>query len=124
MAATTGTETIAMDRIKELVRRYNQAHKATAELTEIKKELVPLLKRAGLTATKFNFGDRSLSYSKYYAMDGPSQKLIKQYLYERHPNINADVFVTDLYAMRQRKLVETIKIDKKQSAATRRQHSE
>ena len=54
-----------LQKIKELMTRYDQAQRASSEAAKLRRQLVPLLKDLELTKTKFNFGDRNISFHKY-----------------------------------------------------------
>lgn len=99
--------------VKDLVRRYNAAHEAYSELNNIKEQLLPLLIRHSLTKTKFSFGDRTLSYNKYNAYNGINKGCLREYLHNRHPTIDAEKFIEELYASRKQHSVETIQVIKK-----------
>lgn len=100
-----------MQRVKNLIHRYNAAQQASAELTAIKKELVPLLKQQGLTATKFQFdnGRRYVEFHSYSKPEEITQTMIKSYVRRNYPNINADAFMTGLRQSRKKRVCETVR---------------
>jgi hypothetical protein len=104
-----------MENIKELMTRYNKAQQGNQEATSLRKELIPLLKGAGLTKTKFDFGDRSISFHSYSNYEEVTQKLIRRLLIASYPQINPDQFIEDLYAARTKKSVETLRVQSRRS---------
>jgi len=72
-----------IEEIKELMHQYNRAQLAAAEAMTIRRRLIPLLKQHNLTGTKFNFGDRVISYHNYSTPEGLTQKLLTEVLEER-----------------------------------------
>jgi hypothetical protein len=100
-------------RIKELMTRYNRAQQAGCEATVLRRQLVPLLKNNGLTKTKFDFGDRTISYHTYNDYESITQRLIKAVIREKYPHINADQFVADVYGARKCKHIETVRAQNK-----------
>lgn len=103
-----------MDDIKEKIRRYYEVQQASTEAAALRKQLVPLLKQAELTKTKFDFGDKTVGYDSYYDYESITQKQIRQVL-SQYPQIDADLFVKQVYDARKKKLVETVKVCKKRS---------
>ena len=99
-----------MDNIRDLMTRYNRAQQASLETTSLRKQLVPMLKGAGLTKTKFDFGDRTISYHVYSSYEELTQKLIKKVIADKYPQIDPDQFVKDVYAARAKKSVETLQV--------------
>lgn len=99
-----------IDEIKDLMTKYNRAQQASTEAAAIRKRLVPLVKKAGLTKTKFDFGDRSISYHNYNVYDSITKNLIISVVRNKYPHINAEQLAADIYAARQRKPVETLRV--------------
>jgi hypothetical protein len=99
-----------MERIKELMNRYNAAQRASCDAQAIRKQLVPLLKNTNLTKTKFNFGDRKIGFHSYNDYEGITQKLVKTVIAKKYPQINPEQFVQDLLAARKCKRVETLQV--------------
>lgn len=99
-----------MEKIKELMTLYNKAQLASQEATALRKQLIPLVKSAGLTGTKFDFGDRSISYHNYHNYEDITQKLLKRVLAEKYPRMNAEQFIKDVYDSRIRKDVDTLRV--------------
>lgn len=99
-----------LQKIKALMTRFNHAQLASCEATALRRQIVPLLKTAGLTKTKFDFGTRSVSYHTYNDYEAITQRLIKSVIRQKYPQINAEQFVKDLYAARQCKNIETLRV--------------
>lgn len=99
----------SMNEIKELMQQYDRAQRASQSVASIRKRLVLLLKQAGMTKTKFNFGDRNISYHTYGSYEELTQRLIRSVVKEKYPQIDSEQFIADLYAARKRRTVETLK---------------
>jgi len=100
-------------KIKELMTRYDQAQRASTEAAKLRKQLVALLKDSELTKTKFNFGDRNISFHRYNDYENVTQRLIRSVIVEKYPNIDANQFIADLYAARKSHPVETLRVQSK-----------
>lgn len=98
-----------LQKIKELMTLYDQAQRASSETAKLRKQLVSLLKDAELTKTKFNFGDRNISFHKYNDYEKITQRLIRSVIVEKYPNIDADKFIADLYAARKSRSIDTLR---------------
>ena len=99
-----------MENIKELMTSYDKAQRAGSQAAIIRKQVIPLIKKANLTKTKFNFGDRNIFYHSYNDYEGITQRLIKSVIEEKYPHINSKQFISDLYTARKRKQIETLKV--------------
>lgn len=102
-----------IQKIKELMTRYNSAQQAGCEAAAIRKQLVPLIKRTGLTKTKFDFGNRTIGFHSYNDYESITKKLIQSVIRDKYPQINAEQFSADLYAARKCKPVETLRAQNK-----------
>lgn len=100
------------NKVKDLMARYDRAQRAGNEAASLRKQIVPLLKDAGLTKTKFNFGDRVIMYYNYNDYENITQKLVKSVIAQKYPQLNAEQFVADLYAARKCKSIETLRSQK------------
>lgn len=89
--------------------RYDKAQRATQEATALRKQIVPLLKEADMTKTKFNFGDRTISYHSYGDYEGITQALVRRLIREKYPEIDSEQFIADLWGSRKKKTVETLR---------------
>ena len=94
--------------IKTLMNQYNEAYKASRESDKIKKKLIPLLKSNNLTETKLNFNDRAIYFHTYTRKEEISQKLIKNVLIQKYPNVNPEKFIEDLCNERKKITTETL----------------
>ena len=101
---------VDLTHIKELLYKYDQSQRAGQEATKLKKQLVPLIKSAGLTKTKFNFGDRTIAYSTYSTHDDITQRLMRSVITKKYPQINVEQFITDIYGSRKRRTIDTLKV--------------
>lgn len=104
-----------MTRIKTLMNRYDQVQRSSAEASTLRKQLVPLLKQAELTKTKFNFGDRTISYHYYNSYENITQQLIRSVISKKYPQINPDKFLDDLRAARKSTPTETLRVQSKKT---------
>lgn len=102
-----------MTRIKTLMNRYDQLQRSNNEAAALRKQLVQLLKQAELTKTKFNFGDRTISYHYYNNYENITQQLIRSVIKDKYPQINADRFLADVCAARKSKPAETLRVQTK-----------
>jgi 5-methylcytosine-specific restriction endonuclease McrBC GTP-binding regulatory subunit McrB len=102
-----------MEKIKEMIHRYYTVQQASQEAAKLRKQLVPSLKEAGLTNTKFNFGDKNISYHSYNSHEEITQKMVRQFVQNKYPHIDAEQFVVDLWNTRKKKTVETIRVQTK-----------
>ena len=99
-----------LQKIKELMTRYDQAQRASSEAAKLRRQLVPLLKDLELTKTKFNFGDRNISFHKYNDYENVTQRLIRSVITEKYPGIDPSQFIADLYAARKSRSIETLRV--------------
>lgn len=109
-----------MDRIKELMTRYDQAQRASCEAAQLRKQLVPLLRSNNLTSTKFDFGDRSIKYHSYNDYENITQQLIRAVLREKYPQVDANRVIADICAARKSKKVETLRVQSASQTAARK----
>ena len=85
------------------------------EIDRTRKELVPLIKQNALTNTKFDYGDRYLRYRVYNEYGQISQKVLRQVLQAKYPEINADNFINEVLSQRKLTRKETVEIVKTKS---------
>lgn len=104
-----------IQQIKELMAKYDQAHRAGLQAAILRKQLIPLLKNADLTKTKFNFGDRTINFHSYNDYENITQQLIKSVVKEKYPNVNAECLIGDIRAARKYKKIETLRVQRKTS---------
>ena len=106
-----------MDDVKDLVNRYYNAQKAASLANELRQELVKKLKQHGLTTAKFNFNDRTIQYETHQDYEGISQKLLKRALELYYPQIDSRQFINNVCSLRNKKVVETIRVTKRTGTA-------
>lgn len=99
-----------LSQIKELMHKYDRIQRASQETASLRKKLIPMLKSAGLSKTKFNFGDRTIGLNTYNSYEEVTQRLIRSVIVDKYPQLDAEQFVTDLYAARKRRSIDTLKI--------------
>lgn len=99
-----------MENIKQLMHKYDKVQRATQEAPALRKQIVPLLKEAGMTKTKFNFGDRTISYHSYGDYEGITQALVRRLVNEKYPEIDSEQFIADLWGSRKKRTVETLRV--------------
>ena len=99
-----------VQRIKELIASYNKAYQASQQLLSLRKQLVPLLKRADMVNTKFDLGDHTIGFHSYNSHESINKALIERVISAKYPQINAKQFIADLYAARKPKTLETIRV--------------
>jgi len=99
-----------VQRVKELIASYDKAYQASQQMAELRKQLVPLLKRTGMVKTKFDFGDHSIGFHSYGTHESINKALLERVIVSKYPQINAKQFIADVYAARKSKTLETIRV--------------
>lgn len=94
--------------VKDLVHQYYVAQKNGRKAAQLRKQLIPLLKKAGMTGTRFEFPDTVISYLSYNKPGNITQKLIKDVVLKYYPSINAEQFIKTLLAARVKRTIETV----------------
>ena len=99
-----------MSELKEILKRYQYAHRYSQKLPKLKAELIQTIKKENLTETVFEINDTKITYHQYEDKDGITQKLIREVIQKSYPTLDADAFIRRLCAARKLRTVETIKV--------------
>jgi len=100
-------------KLDELHKVSQRKDAAVKEMEQLKSDLVPMVKHANLTNTKFDYGDKKLKYSLLKEYGGITQKGIKLVLQNHYPSIDPQQFMNQVLATRTYKERETIDISRK-----------
>lgn len=96
--------------LKDLLREFNHAQQESKKIPQLRKRIIALIKHEGLTDTKFNFSDKTISYHTYQRYEDISQKLIREVLTEYYPQIDNKTVAQLISQRRKKKVTETIRI--------------
>jgi len=97
-------------KLTDLYNHSSTKDKLVKEIDQLKKELVPLIKKNGLTQKKFDFGDKFLRYKTFTDHGSISQKLLRDVLDTYYPSVNKQEFMQRVLSMRNSKTKETIDV--------------
>ena len=101
-----------VDSIKPLVQRFYDTYRMSSELPALRKTLTAALREAGLTTTKFRFGEHVVKYTRSTDYGGLNKALLRSYIKDHYPQIEPEAFIEGLYAARPQKVTESVSVVK------------
>jgi predicted transcriptional regulator len=103
-----------MSELKEILKRYQYAHRYSQKLPKLKAELIDTIKKENLTKNIFEINDTKITYHQYEDKEGITQKLIREVIQKSYPTLDGEEFIRRLCTARKLRKVETIKVTQTQ----------